>query len=181
MEDSTAKSIKRVVESPLFPFNSDLDLKALGPEMHTEVVREGEGDRACKSCGHDERVLWRNEQWKITPLAPTANPVGLFLETVEHIDFEDFDDNMAAELGLLTVRMEAAVRSLDSVGRVHIHRWGDGSSHFHMWFQGRPAKQLELYGWGNVLWSQVLDPLPAEVIDANHELVVDHLRAHIDR
>ena len=121
MEDSTARSIKRVVESPLFPFNSDLDLKALGPEMHTEVVREGEGDRACKSCGHDERVLWRNE------------------------------------------------------------RWGDGSSHFHMWFQGRPAKQLELYGWGNVLWSQVLDPLPAEVIDANHELVVDHLRAHIDR
>jgi hypothetical protein len=49
----------------------------------------------------------------------------------------------------------------------------DGSSHFHVWFQGRPARQLELYGWGNVLWSQVLAPLPAEVVDAHHATVLD--------
>ena len=177
MDDKTAKSIERVKESPLFPFEGAGTVKALGPPMDAELTREGEGGRPCKSCGKDERVWWSNDRWKITALQPTVNPVGLFLETVEHIDFEDFDDDLGSEFGLLTMHLEAAVRLLDSVGRVHIHRWGDGSSHFHVWFQGRPARQLELYGWGNILWSQVAEPLPAESIDANHALVIEQLHA----
>ena len=76
----------------------------------------------------------------------------------------------------LPERMRAIRRAVGAVqvGRVHIHRWGDGSSHFHVWFQGRPARQLELYGWGNILWSQVAEPLSAASIDANHTLVIDH-------
>ena len=172
VDDATARSIERVTTSPLFPFDKHLQVKSLGPLMDTELTREGEGGRLCQSCSGDEPVWWTDERWKITAVQPTINPVGLFLETVEHIDFEHFDDELACEFGRLTVHLEAAVRSLDSVGRVHIHRWGDGSNHFHVWFQGRPAKQLELHGWGNVLWSQVLDPLPTDVIDANHTLVV---------
>ncbi len=155
-----------------------MTIKPLLPLMHTEAVREGEGDKPCRSCDTPERVLWSNDRWKLTPMSPSPNPVGVFLETVEHIDLEHFDDDLAAEMGVLIVRLEAAIRSLDTVGRVHVHRWGDGAMHFHMWFQGRPARQLELYGWGNVLWSQVLEPLAADAVDANHSLVVEHLHAH---
>ncbi len=140
--------------------------------MADELVREGEGGRPCKSCENPDRVLWSNGRWKLTPIRPSANPVGLFLETVEHIDFEDFDDDMAAEYGVITRHLEAAIRAVASVGRVHIHRFADGAAHFHVWFQGRPARQLELYGWGNNLWTQVLTPLDADVVGANHDQVI---------
>ncbi len=175
MDDTTSAAIDRMKASPLFPFDGDLNLKTLGPPMDAELPRNGEGDKPCGSCGNDERTWWSNERWKITTVQRSINPVGLFLETVDHIDFEDFDENYASEFGVLTMHLEAAIRSLESVGRVHIHRWGDGSSHFHVWFQGRPAKQLELYGWGNVLWAQVAEPLPQEVVDANHEVIVADL------
>lgn len=173
IDSATVERITRLTSSPLFPFEGDHRLRTLGEPMAHELVRDGESpDRPCHSCGRDERVLWRDDRWKITPLAPSANPVGLFLETVEHLDLEDFDDRMAAEYGVLTRHLVRAIDALDSVGRVHVHRWGDGSSHFHVWFQGRPARQLELYGWGNVLWAQLLPALPAEVVTANHAQVV---------
>ena len=179
MDDAQTEAIRRVTSSPLFPFDEQLAVKPLGELMEHEIIREGEGDRPCKSCGDDDRVLWQNDRWKITPLQPTANPVALFLETVEHIDFDDFDTEMASEFGVLTWQLERAISELDSVGRVHIHRWGDGSAHFHVWFQGRPARQVELYGWGNVLWSQVLPPLPADEINANHALVIARIAAAV--
>lgn len=168
-------AVQRMIESPLFPFTGDIELKTLSDPMDAELTREGEPGRPCRSCGDDERVLWRNDRWKVTGIRPSANPVGLFVETVEHIDFEHFDEDMASEFGRLTWHLEAAIRSLESVGRVHLHRWGDGAEHFHVWFQGRPARQLELYGWGNVLWAQLLEPLPSEVVDANHAVVIEHL------
>jgi len=172
MDDTQGEAIQRVVSSPLFPFDEQLKLKPVGELLPYEIIREGEGDRPCKSCGDESRVLWQNDRWKITPLRPTANPAALFLETVEHIDFDDFDAAMAGEFGVLTWQIERAMAGLDAVGRVHVHRYGDGSAHFHVWFQGRPARQLELYGWGNVLWSQVLPPLPADEIAANHAHVI---------
>lgn len=170
---------QRLAAMPLFPFTETLGLKALGPPMAKELVRDGEGGKPCHSCGKPDRELWSNERWKITEIGHSANPVGLFLETVDHIDFDHFDETYARELGVLTWRLEESIRSIETVGRVHIHRWGDGSAHFHMWFQGRPARQLELYGWGNVLWPQILDPLPSDEIQSNHARVVEHIRATI--
>ncbi len=170
---------QRLFTLPLFPFNANMQLKTLGAPMAAELPRDGEGGKPCHSCGRPERVLWSNDRWKITGIEPSANPVGLFLETVDHIDFEQFDETYARDLGELTWRLEQAIRSIDSVGRAHIHRWGDGSSHFHMWFLGRPAKQLEMYGWGNALWSQILDPLPDDVLAGNHSKVLDHIRSTI--
>lgn len=172
-------AVQRMIESPLFPFTGDVELKSLNDPMESELAREGESGRPCKSCGDEDRVLWQNDRWKVSSIRPSVNPVGLFLETVEHIDFEHFDEDTAADFGRITWHLEAAVRSLDSVGRVHIHRWGDGAEHFHVWFQGRPARQLELYGWGNVLWAQLLEPLPTEVVEANHAAVIEHLSAAV--
>ncbi len=178
-ESDQDRAVRSMRESPLFPFTAAPQLKELSAVMSTELTREGEGGRPCKSCGDDGRVLWCNERWKVTGIRPSANPVGLFLETVEHVDFEHFDEDMASEFGRLTMHLEAGIRLRESVGRVHVHRWGDGSAHFHVWFQGRPAGQLELYGWGNVLWAQLLEPLPADQIDADHAAVIAHLHAAV--
>jgi hypothetical protein len=175
MDEALGRRVARLAASPLFPFAGDLTVKSLGEPMVDELVRDGEApDRPCRSCGAEADVMWRNERWKITRMSPTANPVGVFLETIEHLDLADFDDATAAEYGVLTRHLEAAIRSLESVGRVHIHRWGDGSAHFHVWFQGRPARQLEFYGWGNVLWTQLVPPLAADVVEANHAHVLAH-------
>ncbi len=179
MDERTTRAVNALTGSPLFPFDGEFTPKTLGPPMATELVRDGEGTKPCHSCAKDDRVLWRNERWKVTFFQRSINPVGLFLETVDHIDFDHFDDALAAEFGLMTWRLEEAIRSIESVGRVHVHRWGDGSSHFHVWFQGRPVGQLELYGWGNVLWSQILPPLDASVIEANHHRVVTQLAAAV--
>jgi hypothetical protein len=174
---SVEKRVQRLTSLPLFPFTAAMEVKELSPPMEAELLRAGEGDKPCHSCDQPDRIIWSNDRWKITEIEHSANPVGLFLETVAHMDFDHFDETYARELGVLTWRLEEGIRRVDSVGRVHIHRWGDGSAHFHMWFQGRPAKQLELYGWGNVLWPQILDPLPGDVIAANHAQVVEHLNA----
>lgn len=168
-------AVRRLIESPLFPLDDQLDVKTLGPPMDHELPRQGEAGTRCDSCDQHDRVLWSNDRWKISTIRPSANPVGLFLETVDHIDFEHFDSVLANEFGMLTWLLERAISGIESVGRVHIHRWGDGAEHFHVWFQGRPAGQLEMHGWGNVLWPQVLPPLPVDVISANHDAVISEL------
>ena len=173
--DARRRAIEAVVGSPLFPFESDWSLRPLGPLADAEPPRDGEDGRPCPSCTDHGRVLWSNDRWKLTSIRPSANPVGLFLETVDHVDFEDLDSVMASEFGQLCWHLERAISAIESVGRVHIHRWGDGSSHFHVWFQGRPARRPELVGWGNVLWSQLLPPLPADEVDENHRRVVADL------
>lgn len=179
MNDELEARISRLVDSPLFPLTRDFQLKALTEPMASELPRDGEGDRPCHACGRPDRVLWGNGRWQIAHFQPTANPVLLFLETVEHVDFDHLDASMAGEFGQLCWHLEAAIRSVPGVGRVHIHRWSDGSSHLHVWFQARPAGQLEFYGWGNVLRPQVDDALPADFIHANHALVVAAFEARI--
>lgn len=174
------KLVQRLTNMPLFPFEGDLTVRTLGEPMAEELPRAGEGGKSCPSCDRSDGILWSNDRWRLIAIEPSVNPVGLFLETNQHLDFEDFDRETAAEFGVITWQLEAAIRELDSVGRVHIHRWGDGSSHFHVWYQGRPARQLELYGWGNVLWPQILPSLPLETIDANHRQVVDRFVASLD-
>ena len=68
----------------------------------------------------------------------------LILESRSHLDLGDLPNLLAAELGVMTVRLERAIRSLDEVAQVHVNRWGDGAAHLHLWFLGRPAGQLQL-------------------------------------
>jgi hypothetical protein len=93
------------------------------------------------------------------------------------MDIEDFDDGYAAELGIMTIRLERAIKSIGSIGRVHFNRWGDGGSHFHVWFLGRPFGAWQLSGFALPLWGFVLPPLPAEVRLRNDETVRASLAA----
>ncbi|MCG5446639.1 hypothetical protein NIE79_005339 [Micromonospora sp. NIE79] len=83
----------------------------------------------------------------------------LILESRTHLDLGDLPNLLAAELGVMTVRLERAIRSLDGVARVHVNRWGDGSAHLHMWFLARPYGLLQLRGTFLSLWDSILPPI----------------------
>jgi hypothetical protein len=83
----------------------------------------------------------------------------LILESRSHLDLGDLPNLLAAELGVMTVRLERAIRSLDEVAQVHVNRWGDGAAHLHLWFLGRPAGQLQLRGPFLAMWDEILEPV----------------------
>ena len=84
----------------------------------------------------------------------------LILESRSHLDLGDLPNMLAAELGVMTVRLERAIRSLDGVARVHVNRWGDGSAHLHVWFLARPQGRLQLRGTFLSLWDEILPAIP---------------------
>lgn len=102
---------------------------------------------------------------------PTGLPMVLILESRSHLDLGDLPNLLAAELGVMTVRLERAMRSLDGVSRVHVNRWGDGSAHLHLWFLARPYGQLQLRGTFLPLWDAILPPIPTDQWRENLALV----------
>ena len=88
-----------------------------------------------------------------------------------HLDIGDLPNLLAAELGVMTVRLERAIRSLDGVARVHVNRWGDGSAHLHMWFLARPYGRLQLRGTFLSLWDDILPVIPEHQWRENLALV----------
>src|SRR5690242_16079807 len=95
----------------------------------------------------------------------------LILESRSHLDLGDLPNMLAAELGVMTVRLERAVRSLDGVARVHVNRWGDGSAHLHLWFLARPYGRLQLRGTFLSLWDDILPVIPEPTWRENLALV----------
>ena len=95
----------------------------------------------------------------------------LILESRSHLDLGDLPNLLAAELGVMTVRLERAIRSLDGVARVHVNRWGDGSAHLHVWFLARPYGRLQLRGTFLSLWDDILPPIPESQWRENLALV----------
>ena len=102
---------------------------------------------------------------------PTGLPMVLILESRSHLDLGDLPNLLAAELGVMTVRLERAIRSLDGVARVHVNRWGDGAAHLHLWFLARPYGRLQLRGTFLPLWDDILPPIPEEQWRENLALV----------
>lgn len=83
----------------------------------------------------------------------------VFLNTRAHVDLSDMPVDVARELGPMMQRVEAALMAAGDVGRVHVHRWGDGSAHFHIWMYGRPVGDRQMLGFGLVLWAMTLPPI----------------------
>jgi hypothetical protein len=93
---------------------------------------------------------------------PTGLPAVVILEPRSHLDLGDLPNLLAAELGVMTVRLERAIRSLDGVARVHVNRWGDGLAHLHVWFMARPYGHLQLRGTFLPLWDDILPAISEE-------------------
>lgn len=143
---------------PSFPFEGDMRVKELADPVAVEPPRSGEDADSCVACRTtDDAYIWVNERWRVRAMdRPTGLPVVLILECRSHLDLGDLTSLLAAELGVMTVRLERAIRSLDGVARVHVNRWGDGSAHLHMWFLARPYGRLQLRGTFLSLWDDIL-------------------------
>jgi hypothetical protein len=84
----------------------------------------------------------------------------LALESRHHLDLGDLPNLLAAELGVMTVRLEKAIRSLPEVAQVYMSRWDDGASHLRVWFLARPNGRRELQGPYLPVWDRRLPPVP---------------------
>ena len=158
---------------PSFPFEGDMRVKRLADPVEVEPPRSGEDAGDCVACNTpDDAYIWVSERWRVRAMdRPTGLPMVLILECRSHLDLGDLPNLLAAELGVMTVRLERAIRSLDGVARVHVNRWGDGSAHLHMWFLARPYGRLQLRGTFLSLWDDILPVIPEEQWRENLALV----------
>ncbi len=169
----TPANLPDFVNWPSFPFTGDMRVKPLLPRASKEPPRQGETEGSCHACAApDEAYIWVSERWRVRAMErPTGLPMVLILESRSHLDLGDLPNLLAAELGVMTVRLERAIRSLDGVARVHVNRWGDGSAHLHLWFLARPFGYLQLRGSFLSLWDDILPPIAEETWRENLAMI----------
>jgi len=163
---------------PIFPFEGDLRVRELVPPRADEAPRNGEpGGRPCHACSApDSDYLWVDEHWRVTPpMQPSGAPVQVFLETRAHVDLDGLDDELAGELGRMMVRLDRAIQAVGGIGRVHVNRWGDAGSHFHLWCYGRPLGDQQMLGFCAPLWAMTLPPTPDDEWNRNLAIVAAEL------
>jgi diadenosine tetraphosphate (Ap4A) HIT family hydrolase len=171
-----------ITEWDTFPWEGELRVRPLLPPAD-ELVRQGEGDRPCPTCEHpDHGVIWRNERWRVSaPDRPSGLPVVVWLMTHEHLDFEDMDDDLAAEYGRISSWLHRIIGNLPHVGQVHIGKWGDGSVHLHVWFMARTERIGQCRGNFATAWDDILPPPPEDVWRADLARIAQQLANHDGR
>jgi len=170
-----------VEEWDMFPWEGEMRVKVLEPPLAEEPPRWGEGDKPCHCAAQELPVgsIWRNERWAVsTTPKPGGLPLMCFLHSIEHLDLDDLDDDMAAVQGRLTVWLHRIMAALPNIGRVHVCRWGDGGSHLHWWFIARTARLPHIVGSMAVEWDEMLPPGPEDVWRADVKHVADRLANH---
>jgi diadenosine tetraphosphate (Ap4A) HIT family hydrolase len=174
-----------VEEWETFPFGGEIQARPLQPPVEAEPPRRGEGGRECWRCEHGlEGAIWSDERWLVAPSAALLGPGGqgglpviVILFPRAHHDLEDLPAELTAELGPMLLRVEAAVRAVGEIGRVHVCRWGDGSEHLHWWFMARPARLPQLIGSFAAIWDDILPQTPDDVWRENLAAVTAALAA----
>lgn len=148
-----------------------------------EEPREGEGDRPCPVCAERTGVIWENDAWRVKthPRGQSGLPLVLILETHEHLDYHELDDEQAAELGRISVWLARIIESLPEIARCHVHRYGDGCSHVHVWFAARTTGLLSTRGSFALEWDDIIPPGPEEVWRADLAAVARKLANHDGR
>jgi hypothetical protein len=166
------------VNWPVFPFQGDLQVRAYDDLQPYDRPRSGEpGGGPCETCAQgDDAYVWVDERWRVrAPTRESGVPVQLFLETRAHLDLQDMDARYATELGTMIVRLDHAIQAVGGIGRVHISRWGDGGSHFHLWLYGRPFGAQQMLGFCLPMWAMILPPTAADIWRHNLAIVAREL------
>jgi len=162
-----------------FPFELPVTPRPLDPPAAEEPARNGEGGVDCRLCtAADDEFLWTDERWRLSLYTPSTERGVVLLQPRVHAEsFADLPPAEAAELGPMVGRVQAAVESLGGIGRVHVHYWGDGAAHLHVWFYPRAYGQLQLRGAFRTMWTVVLPDLPDEEVRQAGEQVARALAA----
>ncbi|MET9275648.1 hypothetical protein [Kribbella sp. NPDC003557] len=162
-------SAEPLLGEPFFPFEGDLQVVRLADPVLPEPPRRGEdGGQPCPKCTDpDQFVIWRDDQWSLKAFEPTGLPLVALLEPHEHYRLDNLPPELTATLGPMIQRVAKAIQDIDSVGRTHFSRWGDGSEHFHLWFLARPLGMMQLRGAMIAAWDDMLPKIPADEFSAN--------------
>ncbi len=165
--------------------DGELVPKVLQPPVDAEAPRAGESaDKPCPTCSGERSDvrIWENERWFVNlMMEPGGLPLIVFLQTKEHLDYPDMDDELASEYGRLSTRLCRIMSNLPNVGRVHVCRWGDGSQHHHVWFIARPDRFSQIIGSMAVEWDEMLPPPPDDVRQADANAIAERLATHDGR
>lgn len=143
-----------------------------------ETPRAGTDGVDCNLCGDAPGAIWRNERWRVKHLEQSGMPIVLILEPLEHLDLPDLGDDLAAELGRLSVWLVRIVESLPDIGRCHVYRVGDGAEHLHVWFMARTAGLPSVRGSFVVDWDDIIPPGPEDVWRADLAAIARKLATH---
>ena len=97
----------------------------------------------------------------------------MWLAIRAHVDsFVDLPDAVARRVRSRSwPTSKRGILSLGGVARVHLYRWGDGGSHFHVWMLPRPLGMIEASGMMLPLWEDVLPNVTDEELRAAAETV----------
>lgn len=170
--------LSRMTGWEISPFEQQgLTVTPLRPPVLPEPPRHGEDPAACTSCSRRDDGIWLNERWRLSRIAGVGVPLALMLHPRDHYDLADLPDDLAAELGVLTVHVARHVQALPHISRAHVYRIGDGGAHLHAWFFARPAGQSQLYGSWLVVWDDLLPEYPDAIAEADAAVVATALAA----
>jgi diadenosine tetraphosphate (Ap4A) HIT family hydrolase len=173
-------SAEPLLGGPFFPFEGDLQVVPLADPVLPEPPRRGEpGGSSCPTCDDPEQnAIWMDDQWVLKAGRElTGLPMVALLVPREHYRLDNLPPELTATLGPMIQRVAKAIQSIDSVGRTHFNRWGDGSEHFHVWFLARPLGMMQLRGAMIAAWDDMLPSIPADEFAANARQVAAALSA----
>jgi diadenosine tetraphosphate (Ap4A) HIT family hydrolase len=156
------------------PYSEPLTVLTPGERVIPEPPRRGEpGGDPCGICtGQATSAVWSNDNWSLHPPVGGSLLGAVWLATKAHVDsFKDLPEPAALEFARVVASVERGILSLGGVGRVHLYRWGDGGSHFHVWMIPRPLGMLEAHGMMLPLWEDVLPNVSDEELRAAAEKV----------
>jgi diadenosine tetraphosphate (Ap4A) HIT family hydrolase len=177
-DDDCRLPLSRMTGWDISPFEPDgLRVAPLRPPVLPEPARQGEDPSDCDACGRSGEGIWFDARWRLTRIAGVGVPLVLMLQPRDHYDMADLTDELAAELGLLTTHLVRHIQALPNISRAHVYRIGDGGAHLHIWLFARPEGQSQLYGSWLVVWDDLLPEYPADLADADAEIVADALVA----
>ena len=171
-------ALPKVAHWPIFPFETDdLRMRHVEDPVVPEAARHGEAAEDCDTCrSPDDAFLWTDAGWRVSMSKEPISLPAVWLESRDHIDFDDLTDEGGAEMGVLLVRIHRALASIEGVGRVHVNRWGDGGAHLHVWVVARPLGMVQLRGMFLLAWMYALPPLP----DGLWTAIRSHVAASLD-
>ena len=160
------------------PYAEPLTVREPGPRIVPEPPRRGEpGGEPCGLCaGGATPAVWGDEHFTLHPPVGGSMPGSVWLASREHVDsFCDLSPEASRAFGPLVARIERAILAEGDVGRVHVSRWGDGGSHFHVWLLPRPLGMLEAKNFMLPLWEDVLPNVSDEELREAAERIAARL------
>jgi diadenosine tetraphosphate (Ap4A) HIT family hydrolase len=175
-DDEQRLPLSRMTGWDISPFEADgLRVSRLRPPVLPEAPRAGEDPTECRSCERRDEGIWLDDRWRLTQFTQVGVPLLLMLHPRDHHDLGDLDDDLAAELGVLSTHIARHVEALPHISRCHVYRIGDGGAHLHIWFFARPEGQSQLYGSWLVVWDDLLPEYPSDVAEPDARVVAEAL------